>query len=98
MVKTSLICHQNIGSWKQKLFSNVLQFIKMIKVEYGLSLVRSGNISEKKFSSCLKNHNFIGDLCDVGPDTDNDGVVDGADNCVSISNSDQLDTDYDGNF
>ena len=41
---------------------------------------------------------FIGDLCDIGPDTDNDGVVDGADNCASISNSDQLDTDYDGNI
>ena len=43
-----------------------------------------------------ENGNFVGDTCDVGLDTDNDGVVDGADNCPNISNSDQLDTDYDG--
>jgi hypothetical protein len=35
-----------------------------------------------------------GDVCD--PDDDNDGVLDGADNCPFASNGDQLDTDGDG--
>ena len=36
----------------------------------------------------------IGDVCD--PDDDNDGILDGADNCPLVANQDQLDTDGDG--
>ena len=42
------------------------------------------------------NGNGVGDACDVGLDTDNDGVPDSADNCVKTPNADQLDSDSDG--
>lgn len=42
------------------------------------------------------NGNGVGDACDVGLDTDNDGVPDSADNCVTTPNADQLDSDLDG--
>ncbi|MBD0779933.1 gliding motility-associated C-terminal domain-containing protein [Maribacter sp. ANRC-HE7] len=35
-------------------------------------------------------------LTDDDVDTDGDGVLDPSDNCVSVSNADQLDTDFDG--
>ena len=37
--------------------------------------------------------NRLGDECD--DDVDNDGIINEKDNCVKISNSDQLDTDGD---
>ena len=36
----------------------------------------------------------MGDACD--PDDDNDGVLDGADNCPLVPNPDQSDIDFDG--
>ena len=42
------------------------------------------------------NDNQIGDACDDGIDTDNDGVPDTHDNCPNIPNGDQLDSDDDG--
>ena len=39
--------------------------------------------------------NGVGDVCDTGRDRDNDGVQDGWDNCASVPNSDQLNTDGD---
>jgi uncharacterized repeat protein (TIGR03806 family) len=36
------------------------------------------------------------DVCDVVPDTDGDGTEDNADNCVTIVNVDQRDSDHDG--
>lgn len=44
-------------------------------------------------------NSFKLDFCVAGefsPDTDGDGILDPVDNCVDISNSDQLDTDGDG--
>lgn len=35
----------------------------------------------------------IGDICD--PDIDNDGVLNGLDNCIFVHNSDQKDSDAD---
>ena len=42
------------------------------------------------------NSNQIGDACDGGPDTDQDGVPDKHDNCPNITNAEQLDVDKDG--
>ena len=38
----------------------------------------------------------LGDACDNGVDVDQDGVPDTHDNCPSIANADQLDSDEDG--
>ncbi|MFK7888124.1 MAG: membrane dipeptidase [Gammaproteobacteria bacterium] len=37
-----------------------------------------------------------GEVCDAATDTDNDGVIDGLDNCTLTANPSQLDTDGDG--
>lgn len=42
-----------------------------------------------------KDQNLVGDVCQGSKDTDNDGVNDKIDNCKSVANADQLDTDGD---
>jgi hypothetical protein len=39
---------------------------------------------------------FTATFCDVGPDSDGDGTSDLCDNCPSVANPDQTDTDFDG--
>ena len=43
-----------------------------------------------------KDYDLLGDACDTNKDTDKDGVDDSVDNCPSIVNPDQRDTDKDG--
>ena len=42
------------------------------------------------------NHNKVGDACDNGIDTDQDGIPDTVDKCPNVANADQLDSDNDG--
>ena len=42
------------------------------------------------------NHNKVGDACDDGIDTDQDGYPDSVDNCPDTANAEQLDSDKDG--
>lgn len=44
---------------------------------------------------CTPTCNDIGS-CSVFKDSDNDGIEDGDDNCPTVSNADQVDTNYDG--
>ncbi len=58
---------------------------------------RGGPGSEdNQYHLLLNEVRWVIGLCETGPDSDGDGIVDACDNCPGVANPDQADADHDG--
>ena len=69
--------------------------------QYQVKFSKTNNLNEndeneKGFSVFVSKKNIVDKKATITIDDDNDGVLDGVDNCQFVSNADQTDTDTDG--